>query len=96
MKVFMKSVFAMGVVAFGVTTLAAADNDSFEQRYKAKYGRPSPSEEARQRAEEGSSASRQETSATTSTASHNTWINDHHRGKYGRSTAYEERERGER
>ena len=95
MKVFVKCVLATGVLALGATSLAAADNDSFEQRYKAKYGRSSPSEEARQRAEEGSSASRQEAS-TAPNASQNTWVNDHHRGKYGRSTAYEERERGER
>lgn len=93
MKAFVKCVLAAGVFALGTTSLIA--DDSFEDRYKAKYGRPSPSQDAQQRAEENSSASRQEVSAPSGPVQ-NTWINDHHRGKYGRSTAYEERERGER
>jgi hypothetical protein len=96
MKTFVKCVVAAVVLTLGATGLIAADNTYQEDWYKAKHGRISPSEEARQRAEANRSASRQETTKPDSGPAPNDWINDHYRAKYGRSAPYEEKERGTR
>lgn len=67
---------------------AQANNSWFEQWYKAKYGRSSPTEEARQRAEQANTAYREEAGPKATPT--NTWFEDFWRAKYGRSSPREE------
>jgi hypothetical protein len=58
MKTFARSILYIGALAIGTNGLMAAQGT--EQWYKAKFGRNSPREEARQRAERENAASKQE------------------------------------
>jgi hypothetical protein len=87
MKRFLSGVLLAGTLAVGLNA-APASNDWFEQWYKAKYGRPSPSEEARLKAERESAASREETRQIAAPGP--SWIESHFKAKLGRNTPAEE------
>jgi hypothetical protein len=84
MKTFARSIIFTGAMAIGATGLMAApaSNDWFDQWYKAKYGRSSPAEEARLKAERESTAFREEPDREVAPA--RTWFEEWHRAKYGR------------
>src|SRR6266853_1513532 len=91
MKTIARTVLFTGTLVIGASGLmAASPSDSWlDQWYKAKYGRSSPTEEARQRAERANTAFREETTRDiTPPASH--WIDQWYRAKYGRSSPMEE------
>ena len=83
MKTLMRSILFTGSLAIGANGLfaAQASNDWFEQWHRAKYGRSSPAEEARQNAERANTAFREEPTATRPA---NTWLQDWYKAKYGR------------
>ncbi len=69
--------------------VAQTSNSSFEQWYRAKYGRPSPTEEARMTANEANTAYRAETPSHVAEPA-NTWYEGWYRAKFGRSSPTEE------
>jgi hypothetical protein len=87
MKTFLSGVFLASTLAVGLNA-APASNDWFEQWYKAKYGRPAPSEEARLKAERDNAAFREE--ARHVAVPRQNWIEDHFKAKLGRNTPVEE------
>jgi len=91
MKTLVRNVLVIGALATSASGLMAApaSNSWFEQWYKAKYGRSSPTEDARQRAEQANTAYREETTPRTATSA-NTWLENFWRAKYGRSSPIEE------
>jgi len=91
MKTLVRNVLVIGALAMSANGLMAAQasNSWFEQWYKAKYGRSSPTEEARQRAEQANTAYREETTPRIA-ASANAWLENFWRAKYGRSSPTEE------
>lgn len=91
MKTLVKSILLTGALAIGANGLMAApaSNDWFEQWYKAKYGRSSPIEEARLKAERANTAYREEATPKAVMPA-NTWFEDFWRAKYGRSSPMEE------
>jgi hypothetical protein len=97
MKHFVNSILLTSALALGVNGLMAApvSNDWFEQWYKTRYGRPSPTEEARLKAERENTAFREETRHIA--PARQNWIEDLFRAKLGRNTpAEEERLKAER
>ena len=93
MKTFVKGILLTGALTMATNGLFAAqannaNNGWFEQWHKAKYGRPSPSEEARLKAEGANTAFREEFAPDVGPA--NTWFNDFYRAKYGRPAPNEE------
>ena len=91
MKTFVKSVMFTGVLAMAASSMAAAQasNSWFEQWYRAKYGRPAPTEQARLMADEANTAYRAET-PNQITKPGNTWFEGWYRAKYGRPSPPEE------
>lgn len=91
MKPFVRRILFVGALAAGTDGLFAAQvsNDQFEQWYRAKYGRSSPAEEARLKAERAGTAFRQEP-APTVTRPGNTWFENWYKAKYGRPSPLEE------
>ena len=91
MKTFVRSMLITGALALGASGLTAAQlgNPSQEQWFEAKYGRPSPMEEARQKAERESTAFREVMPALVHTAAPR-WSEQYFRAKFGRSTPAEE------
>lgn len=87
MKTLLSGILLASALAVGVNA-APASNDWLEQWYKAKYGRPSPSEEARLKADRESAAFREETLHVATPRSN--WIEDHFKAKLGRNTPAEE------
>lgn len=82
MKTFKHILFtaALAIAATG-TSVAQPTSDTFEQWHKAKYGRYSPREEARQRAEQATVAYREETPRIAET---NVWFREQwFRTKFG-------------
>lgn len=73
---------------FAAAAFAQSPNTWFEQYHKAKYGRYSPMEEARQRAEQANTAFHEE--ATTKAAPRTDWVEQYFRAKFGRSSPMEE------
>lgn len=89
MKTLVRSILFTGALAVGANGLfaAQASNVWMEQWFKAKYGRNTPMEEARQRAERANTAFREE---SVSTRQGNTWFEDWYKAKYGRPSPTEE------
>ena len=89
MKTFVRSILFTGALAMGANGLfaAPASNDWFEQWHRAKYGRSSPAEEARQNAERANTAFREEPTAARPT---NTWFESWYKAKFGRPSPSEE------
>lgn len=69
--------------------IAQTSNSSFEQWYRAKYGRPAPTEPGRLTAEEANTAYRAETPSQI-TEPANTWYQGWYRAKNGRPSPSEE------
>jgi hypothetical protein len=67
----------------------ANGNSWSEQWYRAKYGRPSPLEEARLNAEQANTAYREETTSQVAIPA-NTWYEGWYRAKFGRPSPTEE------
>lgn len=91
MKKILNSILLTGALAFGASGVMAApvSDDSFEQWYKMKYGRSSPTAEARLKAERESTAFREETPGHVAPARVN-WIEEYFKAKLGRNTPAEE------
>jgi hypothetical protein len=91
MKTVVNRILLTGLLAMGVSGLMAApaSNDWFDQWYKVKFGRPSPAEEARIKADRESTAFRQEASSQVA-PSPVSWIEEHFKTKLGRNTPAEE------
>jgi hypothetical protein len=90
MKRLMKNILVAGALVVGANGLFAgqASNDWVDQLYKAKIGR-APFAEARQRAEQANTVYREEATPSAVKPA-NTWFEDFHRAKYGRSSPAEE------
>src|SRR5258708_39195002 len=82
MKTFVRSILCVGALALGANGLfgAQVSNSWFEQWHRAKYGRSSPAEEARQKAENANTAFREEPTAA---RPRNTWVEDWYKAKDG-------------
>jgi hypothetical protein len=91
MKTFVRSILFTGALVMGANGLMAAQgtNSWFEQWYRTKFGRNSPMEEARQKAERANTAFREETTHEV-TAPANTWFEQWYKTKFGRSSPREE------
>ena len=91
MKPIARTILFTGALVIGASGLmAASPSDSWlDQWYRAKYGRSSPTEEARQRSEQANTAFREETTRDVA-APANTWLDQWFRAKYGRSSPMEE------
>jgi hypothetical protein len=91
MKTRTKGFLIAGAFALAGNGLFAAQTDTangwFEQRHIAKYGRPSPMEEARLKAERESTAFRAEPIAA---APADNWFEQRYITKYGRPSPLEE------
>jgi len=92
MKTLGRSILFMATLAIGANALMAAQssNVSFEQWYKAKFGRSSPMEERRQKAEQETTAYREQTTGEAAQLT-STWFEQWYRTKYGRSSPLEEK-----
>lgn len=98
MKMSVRSILFTGALAMGANGLMAASssNSWIDQWYRAKFGRSSPQEEVRQRAERANEAFREEPASEVSRLT-NTWLDQWYRAKYGRSSPPEEaRQKAER
>lgn len=87
MKTFLSGFLLASTLAVGVNA-APMSSDWSDQWYKAKYGRPSPSAEARMKAEQENTAFREETRHLATPRQ--SWIEDHFKAKLGRNTPAEE------
>ena len=82
MKTSVRSIMLTAALAIGANGLMAApaSNTWFEQWYKAKYGRSSPLEEARQRAERAALPAQP---AAKEVRPSNDWFEQRYHAKYG-------------
>lgn len=89
MKTLVQSMLLTGALALGASGLtdARSNNNGMEQRFKAKYGRPSAMEEARLKADLADRAFRQEPSQRSVAAN---WTEQYFMAKFGRNTPAEE------
>ncbi len=98
MKRFAKGILFAGTLLMGSSGLMAAQTSSswLDQWYRAKFGRPSPAEEVRLKAEREITAYREEVRHD-ATAPANAWYEQWHKAKFGRySQAEEARQRAEK
>jgi hypothetical protein len=88
MKPFVKNILITGILAIvGSTSIVAqTSNGWFEQWYRAKYGRPSPTEQARLTAGRTATGTMQATVAVSTNGRFEQW----YRAKYGRPSPTEE------
>jgi hypothetical protein len=91
MKRFVTGILFTGLLAMGANTLMAAQtsNSWSEQWFQAKYGRPSPLEESRLKAEKANTAYREVAPSRVATPANN-WAEQWFRAKYGRPSPLEE------
>ena len=91
MKPFTRSILLTTVFAIvGSTSMVAQSSSSWsEQWYRAKFGRPSPAEEARLQAQQANTAYREATPAQAA-APDNSRFEAWYRSKYGRPSPTEE------
>jgi hypothetical protein len=90
MRTLKGSLFVAGVLALGMIGPVAAESRTWAERtYKAKYGRPSPMEEARLQADRASTAFRQGTVSPAEPAGQ-AWMKQYFKAKHGRNTPAEE------
>ena len=87
MKVFVKAAFLAGVLASGAIAAAPDGSAWFDEWYKAKYGRPSPREEARINAERQATAYREEPAREIAPVN---WFEQWFKAKYGRNSPQED------
>lgn len=94
MATFVRCVMCAVVLALGASCLAAEQKSSAaaDQLFKAKLGRSSPAEEARNKAEAESTAFREELSAEAATRN---WKEQYFKAKFGRNPAQEARQKAE-
>ncbi len=98
MKTFVRSILFTSALVMGANGLMAAPagNAWLDQWYRAKFGRPSPTEEARLKAEQANAAFREEARHEAATPS-NAWFEQWYKAKFGRSSPAEEaRQRAEK
>ena len=87
MKTSVRSIMLTAALAIGANGLmAAASNTWFEQLYKAKYGRSSPLEEARQKAERAVLPAQPAPKAMPPA---NDWFEQRYHAKYGQASPRE-------
>ena len=89
-RAFMISFAGLAIAAAG---FGQTSNSWFEQWHRAKYGRYSPMEEARQKATQESTAFREETAtqpASRTESGPNSWREQWFKAKYGRYSPMEE------
>src|SRR6266568_3755595 len=91
MKPFAKSILFTGILAMVASSsmVAQTSNGWFEQWYRAKYGRSSPTEEARLEAQKVNSASPEATSFTVA-ASADGGFEQRYQAKYGHQSLIEQ------
>jgi hypothetical protein len=91
MKLFIRRMMFTGLLAMAASSMAVAQtsSNSFEQWYRAKYGRPSPTEESRVPAKEANTAYRAETPGQVAKPA-NTWYEGWYRAKFGHPSPAEE------
>ena len=87
MRTLMRSILVTGVLAIGATALPAAPASDFDQWYQKKFGRSTPMEEARLKAEAADTAFRAETPGMPAVPN---WIEQHLNGKLGRNSPAED------
>jgi hypothetical protein len=85
-KTSARGIMLTGALVIGANGLMAsqASNSWLEQWHKAKYGRNTPMEEARQRAERENAALQEETTSEVGPA--NDWFEQWYKAKVGRSS----------
>jgi hypothetical protein len=90
MKTIVSRILLAGALVMGANGLMAApvSDDQFNEWYKKKYGRNTPAEEARLKAERDATAFREETRHVAPAQPN--WIEQHFKGKLGRNTPAEE------
>jgi hypothetical protein len=85
-----RSILFTAILAMAASTsMVAQSNNSSEQWYRAKYGRPAPTEVARTQAEQANTAYREVKPAKTAVAANETF-EGWYRAKYGRPSPTEE------
>src|SRR6266852_3657909 len=91
MKTSANDLLLSAVLVIGANGLMAspASNTWSGEWYRAKFGRSSPLEEARQRAERANTAYREETTSASPSPA-NDWLEQWHRAKFGRSLTNED------
>jgi hypothetical protein len=90
MKTFVRNILLTGSLAIFVSSsMFAQSNAGFEQWYRAKYGRPSPTEQARLKTPQVVAASTEATPPTV-VVSANGGFEQWYRAKYGRPSPTEE------
>ncbi len=90
MKSSTRGILFTAVLAMVASTSMVAQSNSWsEQWYRAKYGRPSPTEEARIQAQQATTAYREAKPSPTAVPV-NTWFEGWYRAKYGRPSPTEE------
>jgi hypothetical protein len=91
MKLFARNILITGILAIfaGSSMIAQTGNSQFEQWYRAKYGRPSPTEQARLNVAQVNSASL-EAAQPAVAVSANVGFDQWYRAKYGRPSPAEE------
>jgi hypothetical protein len=83
MKTFVKSILITGILAIvASTSMVAQSNSGFEQWYRAKYGRPSPTEQTR--------LNTPQVAQPTLSVSANGGFEQWYRAKYGRPSPVEQ------
>lgn len=94
MRALTKRILWTGALAIGTNVLMAAPQTStdawLDQFYRAKLGRSSPAQEARQRAEAERTAYREETAREVAGPA-NPWLEQFYRAKLGRNSPMEEK-----
>lgn len=92
MKTSAKSILFSGILAIIATgsMFAQTTNSGFEARYRAKFGRPSPTEQARLNAQAVNAASPQAALAVNAVAANNGGFEARYRAKVGRPSPTEE------
>ena len=94
MRVTAKRILWTGALAIGANVLMAAPQTStdawLDQFYRAKLGRSTPAEEARQRAESARTAYREEVTREVAGPA-NPWLEQLYRAKLGRNSPMEEK-----
>ena len=90
MRTIVKNMLLAAAVTLTASPFAIAQNSSngFDEWYRAKYGRPSPVEEARIEAEQANTAYR-EVASTAALSPGNGWFEGWYRAKYGRPSPIE-------
>ena len=94
MKPSVRSIFLTGALVVGANTVMASqvNNTWLEQWYRAKYGRNSPAEEARQRAARENSTLHKEATAKVARPA-NEWYENWYKAKFGRNSPLEDARR---